>query len=160
MPRLPKDPEVRQRRNQAPTAATLPAPDSADLRKAKIPTLSAKQLGIKGAIKPQVREWWIDAWRSPMAPRWLKTDMHVLYLCALIRQQIAVSAMEGKPVATLAGELRQQERRVGLDVMSRRSLDWRIEGPRQPAAQTPPPEATLPPVPEGVDPRRLLRAVT
>jgi hypothetical protein len=159
MPRTPKDPDVRQRRNKAATAAELSPPGSPELSKVKIPPLNAKQLGIKGGIKPQVREWWNDAWRSPMAPRWLKTDMHVLYLCALLRQQIAMFAIEGKPVATLAGELRQQERRVGLDVMARRSLDWRIEGPRQ-ADATPAPQAAPPPMPEGADPRRLLRAVT
>lgn len=161
MPRLPKDPELRQRRNKASTAAELAAPGSPELSKVKTPPLTAQHLGIKGAVKPQAQRWWKEAWRSPMAPRWINTDIEVLYLCALLHHQIAVFAGDGKPVASLMSEVRQQEGRLGLDVMSRRRLDWRIEGPRVPEA-TPSPEA-LPMQPpdrdEGFDPRRALRAV-
>lgn len=156
----PKDPEVRQRRNKASTAAELPAPGSPELRKVKIPSLNGELLGLgrRVAIKAPVRRWWNEVWRSPMAPRWLKTDVEVLYICALIRQQIVVFALEGKSVASLASELRQQEARVGLDVLARRRLDWRIEGPKLPDDPEQKSAAASPPEP-GQDPRHVLRAV-
>lgn len=161
MPRAVKDPDQRQRRNKAVTAATLAAPGSPELAKMKVPPLTAQHLGIKGAVKPQAQRFWKEAWHSPMAPRWINTDVEVLYLCALLHHQVAVFAAEGKSVATLAGEIRQQEGRVGLDVLSRRRLDWRIEGPRTapdpvPAAE---PDFAPPAQDDGADPRRILRAV-
>lgn len=161
MPRgpQPKDPEQRQRRNKASTAAVLPDPDSARMKAVRAPALNAQLLGLprKVAIKSPVRRWWNEAWKSPMAGRWLKTDVEVLYVCALLRQQMVMFALEGKSVASLASELRQQEGRVGLDVLSRRRLDWRIEGPRQPEAAQP--ERVEQPEPERIDPRSVLRAV-
>ena len=161
MPRPVKDPEVRQRRNKASTAAELPAPGSPELRKMKVPSLTGELLGLgrRVAIKAPVRRWWNEAWRSPMAPRWLKTDVEVLYICALLRQQIVAFALEGKSVASLASELRQQEARVGLDVLSRRRLDWRIEANRQPDALPAPAKASEAQEPEGFDPRAVLRTV-
>lgn len=159
MPRLPKDPETRQRRNKAVTAATLPAPDSPELSKLKAPALTAQHLGIRGAVKPQVQRWWKEIWQSPMAPRWLKSDIEGLYLIALARHQVAVYAADGKPVSSLLSEIRQQEARFGLDVMARRRLDWRIEGPRNPDPQPAPETERAPPAPESFDPRRVLRAV-
>jgi hypothetical protein len=159
MPRgpAPKDPAVRARRNKAVTAAELPAPE--DTKPVKAPPLTKELLGFRVAIRPQVQRWWRECWASPMASRWLKTDVEVLYLAASLRQQIALYLLEGKSIATLAAELRQQEGRVGLDVMSRRRLDWRIEGPRRsdvaPAVVA---EPEAPPV-EQVDPRRVLRAL-
>lgn len=161
MPGKLKDPEVRQRRNKASTAAELPAPDSPQLRKVKVPALNGELLGLgrRVAIKAPVRRWWNEAWRSPMAPRWLKTDVEVLYICALLRQQIVMFALDGKSVASLASELRQQEARVGLDVLARRRLDWRIEGPRQPDAPLPSSNTSAAEEPDGFDPRAVLRAV-
>lgn len=162
MPRLPKDPDARARANKAVTAATLPAPESPELEAIEAPPLTPQLLGLKRGqkVRPQVERWWREVWHSPMAPRWIATDVEVLYLCAQIRQQIQVSLADGKSISNLAGELRQQENRVGLDVMSRRRLDWRIEGPRS-AAPEPAPKVEEPasPEPEALDPRRILRAV-
>lgn len=154
----PKDPELRRRKNKASTAAELVLPDSAEVQKLKIPPLTKELLGFKMAIKPQVQAWWKDAWQSPMAPRWLKTDIHVLYVCAQIRQQVQLAIQDGKPFASLAAELRQQESRLGLDVMSRRRLDWRIEGPREPDAPQAPQQIPEQPAAE-FDPRKVLRAL-
>jgi hypothetical protein len=160
MPAKLKDPDARARRNKASTAADLLPPGSEDLRKLKTPPLTGPLLGIKGAVKPQVQRWWRTIWREPMAPRWLPSDIEVLYLCALLHQQIGVMAAEGKSVASLAAELRQQEARVGLDVLARRRLDWRIEGPRPTDPIEPPAEFTAPAdVPADFDPRRTLRAL-
>lgn len=153
----PKDPELRQRTNKASTAAELPAPDAS--RKAKVPPLTKDLLGFKKAVRPQVQRWWREAWSSPMASRWLGTDIEVLYVCAQIRQQIAIFIDADKSIATLASELRQQEGRVGLDVMARRRLDWRIEGPRPEAVAPEPSPAPVSREPENFDPRSVLRAV-
>ena len=87
-----------------------------------------------------------------MAPRWLESDVEVLYLTAALRNEFAK-----KPLTALAGEIRQQEARLGLDVMSRRRFDWRIEGP---AAPQPTVQAVSVPVDDGPDPRHVLRVVS
>lgn len=159
MPRPVKDPEVRQRRNRASTAATLPAPGESRVR--KVPPLNAKILGLKkgqGAVRPQVVTWWREAWSSPMATRWIATDVQVLYLCAQLHQQKQMFFELGKPITSFTAEIAKQEGRVGLDVMSRRRLDWHIEGPRQPDRQPEPEPVAEVPAP-ATDPRRVLRAV-
>src|SRR5690348_3288134 len=98
MPRVPKDPETRARRNKASTAAELPAPESAELKKVKVPPLNAKLLDLKGAIRPSVQRWWQVIWREPMASRWLKSDIEVLYDCARLKQQIASFQADGKSI--------------------------------------------------------------
>src|SRR5687768_12925263 len=116
MPRLPKDPDQRQRRNKASTAADLPAPAGAPLR--KVPPLTMTLLGLRrgqGPIRGAVVRWWNRAWRSPMASRWLETDIEVLVLAAQLHHQLQVFLEEGKSVASIAAEIRQQEGRIGLD---------------------------------------------
>ena len=164
--RPPKDPAVRRRRNKAVTAAELPAPNSDEQRKLKAPPLNALLIfgraKGKGRVHPLVTAYWRTAWASPMAPRWLATDVQVLYDCARLHQQKFEAIAAGKSTIAIMAEIRQQEARLGLDVMSRRRLDWRIDGPRHeaPVAPTANPVAAPPPPDEPeVDPRRILRAV-
>lgn len=147
--RRPKDPDARQRRHKASTAAVLDA-QSADSREA--PPLSAKLFGDK-TLHPLTRKWWRVIWRSPMAVRWLETDVEGLYLVAILR-----NAFFHQPTPTLAAEIRQQETRFGLDVLSRRRLDWRIANPQAPAPLEEEPEVPAY-VEDDFDPRRVLRAV-
>jgi len=145
----PKDPAVRQRRNKASTHDVLD-PNA----KVKAPPLTKELLGVE-LIRPQVHRWWRVVWRSPMAARWLEADYEVLYLVAVLRNKFAAD-----PTPTLAAEIRQQEARVGLDVMSRRRYDWRVEGSRveeQPASAVREAPADIPEPAE--DPRKVLRAV-
>lgn len=141
----PKDPELRVRRNKASTHDILDPNE-----RVKAPALTKDILGVEH-IRPQVHRWWRVVWRSPMAPRWLEADVEVLYLIATLRNKFV-----GDPTPTLAAEIRQQEARLGLDVMARRRADWRIENSRvekeEPAAAVELPE-------EIEDPRALLRAV-
>lgn len=95
-----------------------------------------------------------------MAARWLASDIEVLYNCAQIRQQIALAIADGKSVVSLMAELRQQEGRVGLDVLSRRRLDWRIGGPAQAPAAAQEQPSDEDDETDAEDPRRRLRAVT
>lgn len=146
---LPKDPELRQRRNRVATEAELDATP----HQLRIPPLPKALFGSL-VLHPLTRRWWRVIWRSPMAPRWLEADIEGLYLVAVLRNQFFHD-----PSARLAAEVRQQEARFGLDVMGRRRLDWRIAGPaRQPEAPSKP-EPTTPPEPDGFDPRSVLRAV-
>lgn len=144
--RHPKDPDLRRRANKASTAAVLEAqPD------AKPPPLP-KRLFPSGTIHPNTRKWWVVIWRSPMAPRWLDADIEGLYLVAILRNEFFM-----KPTATVAAEIRQQETRFGLDVLSRRRLDWRIQ---QPSPADDPEEPATPEIAaDDFDPRNVLRAV-
>lgn len=163
--RRPKDPELRRRRNKAVTAAVLEADekgeradDTRDKKKTsaerKAPPLP-KRLFPGSQVHALTRSWWRVIWRSPMSSRWLPADVEGLYLVAVLRD-----AFFRTPSPTLAAEIRQQEARFGLDVLSRRRLDWRIAGPIDAPPEEPPadeePEA---PPPDRVDPRSLLRAV-
>ena len=144
----PKDPELRARRNKASTHDVLDPNE----RVAKVPPLTKDILGVEH-IRPQVHRWWRVVWRSPMAPRWLEADVEVLYLIATLRNKFV-----GDPTPTLASEIRQQEARLGLDVMARRRADWRIENSRVERAEAP--AVSAPDVPEDEeDPRKLLRLV-
>jgi hypothetical protein len=148
---MPKEPELRSRRNKASTHETL---DPLGGKTIKRPPLTAPLIGVKGRVHPQVHRWWSVIWRSPMAPRWLEADWEGLYMIARLRHDFWTDGSS----TSLAGEIRQQERRFGLDIAARRSLDWRIEGAR-PAQQPKEQPAGLIERDESFDPRTVLRAV-
>lgn len=147
---VPKDPALRVRRNKKPSRAILD-PDGA--KGIKAPPLRATDIGIKqGGVHPLVHRWWAKLWKEPMAPRWLQTDIEGLYLIARLRHDFWTNGG-----TTLAAEIRQQERRFGLDQAARNSLDWRIENSRVEKDETP--AAPVEVAEELEDPRTLLRAV-
>lgn len=143
----PKDPALRVRRNKASTHDVLDPNE----RVKKVPPLTKDVLGVE-MIRPQVHRWWRVVWRSPMAPRWLEADVEVLYLIAALRNRFV-----GDPIPSLAAEIRQQEARLGLDVMARRRADWRIENSRTEPTEPTAPLADMPVDEE--DPRKVLRLV-
>ncbi len=150
---VPKEPGTRARRNKASTHDVLKTDDAKSL---KAPPLTAADIGLtKGGVHKLVQRWWKTIWKEPMAARWLQSDIEGLYLIARLRHDFWSGT--GAGLTTLASEIRQQERRWGLDIPARRSLDWRIE------ASQPAPVAEIAPVPdlpeEAEDPRTLLRAV-
>lgn len=151
---VPKEPGTRARRNKASTHDILGADDAKGL---KAPPLTAKDIALeKGAVHPLVQRWWRTIWKEPMARRWMKSDFEGLYLIARLRHDFWSGTGAGR--TTLASEIRQQERRFGLDIPSRRSFDWRIES----SPNESPEPAELAPVPlaaDDEDPRRVLRAV-
>lgn len=147
--RKPKDPEVRQRRNKIATAAVL----ESEPEERKPPPLS-RLLFAGGQVHRQTRRWWLEIWRSPMAPRWLPSDVEALYIIAILRNEFYF-----RPSPSLAAEIRQQEGRFGLTPFDRKRLDWRIEGPRQEMPRQPEIEPERPPEREDIDPRSVLRAV-
>lgn len=149
----PKPPELRQRRNRASTHEVLDP-----TARVKAAPLTKELLGVD-EIRPQVKRWWGVVWRSPMASQWIDADVEVLYLIAVLRNRFAA-----EPTPTLASEIRQQEARLGLDVMARRRLDWRIESSRTEPARSdaePSPQVSAAAAGEGNgdDPRSILRVV-
>lgn len=70
--------------------------------------------------------WWRDVWSSPMSDEWDESDLHNLFLCALLYDDMwTATSPKGRKDA--ASEFRLQCARLGLDPYSRRRLEWQIE---------------------------------
>ena len=149
----PKDPKLRQRRNKTATKAEIAlTPPKVD-KKTGIPPLPPLDSRDRRLTwDPSVREWWRLVWTGDVGkliPAW---EVSSLVMIARLRHDIARSP-DPEDRRKLMAELRLQERRWGLDEMSRRSLQWSFsepDAPSQPAASAPPDEE---------DPRKHLRAV-
>lgn len=155
----PKDPSLRQRRNKATTRARLPAESVA--KKGKVPGLP-RRAPRTGAWHPRVKAWWNAVWRSPMATEFLEADRQRLELIAELRQQFhRAIETDGKGLATLASEIRQQEVSFGLTPMDRRRLEWEVDRGEAATARTQErrKQTDLRKATEGKDPRDLLKAM-
>jgi hypothetical protein len=110
----------------------------------------------------QTVAWWNDVWTSPMANEWDDSDLHNVFVVALLYDDIwsATNARERKEALS---EYRLQRADLGLTPYSRRRLEWTIESvdeakdrgasvaqqsPQAPAARV-----------GSDDPRNVLRAV-
>lgn len=142
---LPKDPAQRARRNRKSTHHVIDASSRVEKR----PPLTKELLGVE-VVPSQVQRWWRVVWASPLATQWIEADVEVLYLLAALR-----CAFLEKPTAAMAGEIRLQETRLGLDLMARRRLDWRIEETKGGVPEYQPVEEPE----DGDDARLVLRAV-
>lgn len=106
----PKNPATRQRRNRTATQATLEqSPDVA------CPPLPDR------AWNPQTLAWWGDIWASPMAGEWEPSEVHELFLLAVLVDQFWT-----EPSPKLAAEIRLQRQCFGLTTMDRWRLKWEI----------------------------------
>jgi len=125
--RLPKNAATRQRTNKHAEQADLDEESerSAADERVKVPKLP---LALFGGDKPHplVAQWWRSIWRSPMASRWLDSDLQGLYQLAMLKQQFIE-----RPTPQLSGEMRQQEARYGLSPLDRRRLEWNVHGPEK-----------------------------
>lgn len=146
----PKHPSARARRNKSATRATLTAHDN------EIPVLPERDAGWH----EMTRQWWGDVWASPMSPEWDDSDVHNMYLLAMIYDDIwRAESSTGRKEA--AAEYRQQRKDLGLTPFDRRRLEWTIEqadeardkGEKRRAAP-----ARSKSAPKG-DPRGVLRAL-
>lgn len=146
----PKNPALRQRRNQTTTRATLPTPEESALN--EVPDLPERQ----GGWRSEVVTWWESAWRSPMASEWLDSDMHGgLYLLADLYQARWIAREDPKLLRELAAEIRTQCAEFGLTPMTRRRLQWEIEKGEQAAERTESRRKSSAPAKRAVrDPRR------
>ena len=132
MPRVPKPPALRQRRNRASTRAKLEDEKSASKRKVpKLPTRESKA----EKWHPKVVEWWKSVWTSPMAGEFMGADMGGLYILAELYQQ-RWTVKTTKELVTITAEIRLQEVRFGLSPVDRRRLQWEVEKGEQAEERT------------------------
>lgn len=117
MPRQPKDPSLRARRNTTTTRAVLKPQVN--------PTVPELPKGTRW--HQQVQDWWKRAWSSPMVPEWTESDIDSLYMVARLMQLFWHSSTLPNECKALAAEIRQLLSQCGLTPMSRRSLQWEID---------------------------------
>ena len=69
--------------------------------------------------------WWADVWASPMAPEFVRSDIHGLFMLAyLVDEFWSEGAVDRK---ALLGEIRLQRQCFGLSPIDRRRLQWEID---------------------------------
>lgn len=144
---LPKHPSTRARRNKVSGARTLSV-----VHDVEIPALPDVRLW-----HPLTESWWDDIWASPMAPEFDHSDVHGLFLLAML-----VDAFWVEPSTTLASEIRLQRQCFGLTPIDRRRLQWEIDRGEQAEQQTSQRRTAAKPTPakrsakKAVDPRQML----
>lgn len=109
---LPKHPSTRARRNKVAGARTLTV-----VHDVEIPELPAERVWHS-----LTESWWADIWSSPMAPEFEHSDVHGLFVLAML-----VDAFWVEPSTALAGEIRLQRQCFGLTPIDRRRLQWEID---------------------------------
>ena len=112
MPPTPKAPGVRQRRNKTSTAATLHRVVDAD-----VPALPSST-----EWHELTRSWWVDVWSSPMSGEFDPSDLHGMYVLAMLVDKFWL-----EPSTSLAAEIRLQRQCFGLSPIDRRRLQWEID---------------------------------
>lgn len=143
MPPMPKPASTRARRNKTSTHRQLEA----------VHDVQAPKLPAGRKWQKATRNWWRDVWASPMAPEFDESDVHGLFLLAVL-----VDAFWSEPSQALAAEIRLQRQCFGLTPIDRRRLQWEIDRGDSAAAKTQKRRRDAAPKPEAVeeDPRRLL----
>lgn len=145
----PKPMHLRQRRNKKAGAATLPALESGQTEKKKIPAL---QNPDKRKFHRLTRAWWKRVWESPMAGEYLPTDID-----GLARLAILVDNYYKNPHKEVLAEIRLQEARFGLSPVDRSRLQWEVlKGEEAERKRKPPIRNTFP---HKADPRGILGVV-
>jgi hypothetical protein len=149
MPRPPKDPKLRQRRNVEVTARTFI--DTSPLVTGGPPPLPARNPDDDSGAEwhPKAVQAWQDIWGAPMATEYTQADVHrvEMYVDLIHRYWT-------KPSVSLAAEIRLQGVCLGVTPIDRRRLQWeicRVEGNETQPEPKPERPARL------VDPRTLLR---
>jgi len=116
----PKNPKLRQRRNKDVTARTFE--ENKPLK--GIPELPKR----RRKWRPETLTWWEDIWKSPMAPEFIQSDIHQLYILAdLTDDYWRLPSKETGKKKELANEIRLQRQCFGLTPIDRRRLEWNIE---------------------------------
>lgn len=113
----PKNPAIRQRRNQSATRAVLPA--EVEPRGEAKPRLPKCPNG--GSWHAMARRWWRDVWSSPMSMEFLRGDEPAIY-----RLVALVDVFWKTGDLATAREIRLLEREFGLTPLSRRRLEWSV----------------------------------
>jgi len=145
----PKHPSTRARKNRTSTNAILT--EEHDVKRPPLPK------GVEW--HPMTLAWWRDIWASPMAPEFLKADIHGLFQLALLNNDYWLAETPSQRIA-IAAEMRQQGQRYGLSPIDRRRLQWEVEKVED--AQARGAQRRQPPRPQpqqGVDPRKAALSV-
>lgn len=120
----PKPAHLRQRTNRKPGAGVIEAPKRPRLP--EIPNPGHRDPETKTLIPiewhPLTLRSWKNAWKSPMASRWLESDIDGLGRVALLWE----TYYRGGDAKILA-EIRLQEQRFGLSPLDRSRLQWEVE---------------------------------
>lgn len=74
----------------------------------------------------QTLAWWNDVWTSPMAQEWDHSDLHNVFVVALLYDDIWTAATPKQRKDALA-EYRLQRADLGLSPYARRRLEWAFE---------------------------------
>lgn len=119
---LPKDPAMRKRKNRPPETEKLQTQSEA--AKNKIPAMPER--AGKKKWDPMVRRWWETIWKSPMAAKWLPSDVAGIlpHLCML--HQFAAEAKTPNGLLSVMSAIKQQEARLGLSPSDRQRLRWEV----------------------------------
>lgn len=90
------------------------------------PRYDAEGQPVPVSWHPQTSAWWRDVWSSPMAIEWDDSDIHNVFVVALLYNDIwAADSAKGRKDAL--AEYRLQRADLGLSPYSRRRLEWTIE---------------------------------
>lgn len=139
---VPKPADRRRRRNKTSTARTLSV----------VHDVEAPPLPKGRKWHRQTLAWWRDVWASPMAPEYDSSDLHGLYLLAVL-----VDGFWQSPSKELAAEIRLQRQCFGLSPIDRRRLQWEIDRGEESEERTRQRRAARrKPAKAEEDPRRLL----
>ena len=121
-----KHSSARARANKAATAATLyVAPEGGGDQVARVVPVLPEVRSPDGDVMEwdeRTLEWWRDLWSSPMSAEYHESDIHQLYLLAMLYDQFWRF-----PSTALAAEIRLQRQSFGLTPYDRRRLEWTIE---------------------------------
>lgn len=115
--RKPKAPGLRQRRNKNKSAAVLQT--EAELSNVKVPPLPKRAPGT-GEWLPASVDFWNDAWRSPMAQKWLRGDrFRILILLDHVERY-------WRGQVDLARTIQLEADSHGLSSFARHRLGWEV----------------------------------
>lgn len=120
MPAPKKHATARARRNKASTATTLRVLGDGETRLIPNPPEGVDW-------DRETIQYWERMWVSEMSGEWLDSDYENVRICASLYNDF-VTAESATARKEAAGELRLQRKMLGLDPLSRRSLEWTIEG--------------------------------
>ena len=143
---LPKPLETRRRRNRSSTAARFT--DDGSARPKRRPELPRSM-----PWHTLTKSWWRDVWTSPMAPEYLKVDVHGLYRLAMLVNRFWITGGDKE----LAAEIRLQGQLFGLTPIDRRRLQWEVARAEEAEEQR---KRRKPPTTPVADPRSIIRAVS
>lgn len=121
---LPKPAAQRRRRNTAPGEQSLRPGDA----------IPAPKLPFR--VAAATASWWASIWASPMAPMWLPSDTHGLFMLADLMDSYW-TASDPAVKAKLSTEIRLQSQRFGLSPIDRVRLRWNVVEPPKATANKP-----------------------